>query len=136
MHKRYLTLAVCCGAVALAGCGSSSNSASSTGASKGPATGAVFSADLNALCKQGNTAAKKVASNPTKFLAVIDSYLPKFKALTATGAQQATYAKFVANIQTESTDLKAGNLTGAKAANTANNALATQLKAPACGAGG
>ena len=60
MHKRYLTLALCCGAVAIAGCGSSSSSNSSTGAATGPANNQVFSADLNALCKQANAGAKKV----------------------------------------------------------------------------
>jgi hypothetical protein len=135
MHKRYLTLALCCGAVAIAGCGSNSSSASGTGASTGPSNPAVFSADLNALCKQGNAAAAKVKSNPAKFLQVINSYLPKFRALTASGSQQATYNKFLANVEAEATGLKSGNLKAAQAANARNNALATQLHAPACGSG-
>jgi spermidine/putrescine-binding protein len=135
MHKRYLTLVLCCGAVAVAGCGSSNSSNSGTGAITAPPNGAVFSADLNALCKQGNTAAAKVKSNPQKFLQVINSYLPKFRALTASGSQQAVYNKFLANVQAEANDLKSGNLQGAQAANTRNNALATQLHAPACGSG-
>lgn len=132
MHKRYLTLALCCGAVALAGCGSSSSSNSSTGAATGPANNQVFSADLNALCKQGNAAAASVKNNPKKFLAVIEQYLPKFNALTASGAQGALYSKFKANIQAEATALKSGNLQAANAANTRNKALANQLSAPAC----
>jgi hypothetical protein len=132
MHKRYLTLALCGGAVAIAGCGSSNSSASGTGAATGAASAAVFSTDLNALCKQGNAAARSVQSNPAKFEKVIEQYLPKFQALSASGAQQAVYAKFVANIQKEATSLKAGNLQAALSANNANKALAKQLNAPAC----
>lgn len=132
MHKRYLTLALCCGAVAVAGCGSSNSSASGTGAATGAASPAVFSSDLNALCKQGNTAAAAVKNDPAKFEQVIQQYLPKFQALSASGAQQAVYAKFVANIQKEATNLKSGNLQAAVAANNANKALAKQLNAPAC----
>ena len=131
MHKRYLTLALCCGAVAIAGCGSSSSSNSSTGAATGPANNQVFSADLNALCKQANAGAKKVAST-AKAEALIEQFLPKFKALTASGAQGALYQKFVASLQTEATALKAGNTAAAKTANDQNNALARQLGAPAC----
>jgi len=132
MHKRYLTLVLCCGAAALAGCGSNNSSASGTGAATGAASKAVFSSDLNALCKQGNTAAKAVQSDPAKFEKVIEQYLPKFQALSASGAQQALYVKFVANIQAEATNLKAGNVKAAVAANSANKALAKQLNAPAC----
>jgi flagellar biosynthesis GTPase FlhF len=132
MHKRYLTLALCCGAAAIAGCGSNNSSASGTGAATGAASAAVFSSDLNALCKQGNAAAKSVQNNPAKFEKVIEQYLPKFQALSASGAQQAVYAKFVANIQKEATNLKSGNLQAAVAANNANKTLAKQLKAPAC----
>ncbi len=132
MHKRYLTLALCCGAVALAGCGSSSSSNSSTGAATGPANNQVFSADLNALCKQANTAGKSVGSSEAKAMALIDQYLPKFQALTASGAQGAIYKKFVSSLQTEAADLKAHNLTAFKADNSKNNAYAKQLGAPAC----
>jgi hypothetical protein len=132
MHKRYLTLALCCGAVALAGCGSSSSSNSGTGAQVGAASKAVFSTDLNALCQAGNAAAKKGGGNPTKVLAVVEQYLPKFKALSASGSQQAIYSKFVANIQAEANALKSGNVQGFKAINDQNKALAHQLNAPAC----
>jgi hypothetical protein len=132
MHKRYLTLALCCGGLAIAGCGSNNSSASGTGAATGAASAAVFSTDLNALCKQGNDAAKSVQNNPAKFEKVIEQYLPKFQALSASGAQQAVYAKFVANIQKEATNLKSGNLQAALAANNANKALAKSLNAPAC----
>lgn len=132
MHKRYLSLALICGTVAVAGCGSSSSSNSSTGAATGPANNAVFSADLNALCKQANAGAKTVGSDPAKARALIEQFLPKFKALTASGAQGALYTKFVASLQTEASALKAGNISAFKAANTANNAYAKQLGAPAC----
>ena len=132
MHKRYLTLALCCGAAALAGCGSSSSSNSGTGASTGPVNAAVFSTDLNALCQAGNASAKKVATDPSKFLAVIEQYLPKFKALRTSGSQQAIYSKFVANVQAEANALKSGNVKGFEAINTRNKALAHQLNAPAC----
>jgi hypothetical protein len=132
MHKRYLTLALCCGAVALAGCGSSSSSNSSTGAATGPANNQVFSADLNALCKQGNAAGKTVGNSPAKALAVINQFLPKFKALTAAGAQGGIYQKFVASLQAEATALKSNNVAAFKAARKQNHALAQQLNAPAC----
>jgi hypothetical protein len=132
MHKRYLTLALCCGAVALAGCGSSSSSASGTGAATGPSNPQVFSTDLNALCKQGNIAGHSAGSDPAKFLTVIQQYLPKFKALTASGAQQAIYTKFLANLAAEATALQSQNLTAFKAANQRNHALGSQLNAPAC----
>jgi hypothetical protein len=132
MHKRYLTLALCCGAVALAGCGSSTSSNSSTGAATGPANNQVFSADLNALCKQANAGAKKIGNDPAKALALINQFLPKFKALTASGAQGAIYAKFVASLQTEAGALKANNAAAFKAANNRNNVYAKQLGAPAC----
>lgn len=135
MHKRYLTLALCCGAVAIAGCGSSTSSASGTGAAKGPSNPAVFSADLNSLCKAGNASAARVRNNPAKFLQVINSYLPKFRALTASGSQQATYNKFLANVEAEANALKSGDLKAAQAANVRNNGLAAQLNAPACGSG-
>jgi hypothetical protein len=132
MYKHYLTLALCCGAVALAGCGSSNTSNSSTGAATGPSNPQVFSTDLNALCKAGNIAAARVRGNLTKGLQVIGQYLPKFKALTASGSQQAVYSKFLANLQAELTALKSGNLAAAQAALKKNKALATQLNAPAC----
>jgi hypothetical protein len=132
MHKRYLTLALCCGAVALAGCGSSSSSNSSTGAATGPANNQVFSADLNALCKQGNAAGKTVGSNPAKALKLINSFLPKFRALTASGAQGALYKKFVGSLQDEASALGSGDIAGYKAARRQNHALAQQLGAPAC----
>jgi hypothetical protein len=132
MHKRYLTLALCCGAVALAGCGSSSSSNSSTGAATGPANNQVFSADLNALCKQGNAAGKTVGGDPAKALAVVNQFLPKFKALTASGAQGALYQKFVATLAAEATALKSHNLAAFKAARDQNHTLAKQLNAPAC----
>jgi hypothetical protein len=132
MHKRYLTLALCCGAVALAGCGSSSSSNSSTGAATGPANNQVFSADLNALCKQANAAGKTVGTNQAKALALINQFLPKFKALTASGAQGGIYAKFVSSLQAEATALKSHDIAAFKAANQKNNAYAKQLGAPAC----
>jgi hypothetical protein len=132
MHKRYLTLALCGGAVAIAGCGSNNSSSSGTGAATGAASKAVFSTDLNALCKQGNAAAKAVQSDPAKFEQVIEQYLPKFQALSASGGQQAIYANFVANIQKEAANLKAGNVKAALAANNAKKTLAKQLNAPAC----
>src|SRR3954452_24061340 len=118
MKKRYLTLVTCCIAAAgIAGCGSSTSSSNSgTGAQVGAPNPQTFSTDLNALCQQGNAAVRAVKNDPAKQLAVIDQYLPKFKALTATGSQQAIYAKFLANIEAELAALKAGNTASAQAA--------------------
>ena len=134
MRKRYLTLVSCCAAAAaIAGCGSSNgSSASGTGAQTGPASPAVFSADLDALCKQGNAAVAAVGHDPAKQLAVVEQYLPKFKALTATSQQQAVYNKFLANVQAELAALKAGNITAARAAAAKNKVYAKQLNAPHC----
>jgi hypothetical protein len=132
MHKRYLTLALCCGAVALTGCGSSSSSNSGTGAATGPANNAVFSADLNALCKQAS-AAGQTATSQAKAVAIINQFLPKFKALSASGAQGAIYTKFVAGLQAEANAIQANNKAAFEAARTKDRAYARQLSAPACG---
>ncbi|MFL5823223.1 MAG: hypothetical protein ACJ764_07255 [Solirubrobacteraceae bacterium] len=133
MRKRYLTLVSCCAAaVAIAGCGSSGSSNSGTGAQVGPANPATFSSDLNNLCKQGNAAVAAVGNDPKKQLDVVEQYLPKFKALTATGAQQAIYAKFLANVEAEVAALKANNIVAARAAALKNRAYAKALNAPEC----
>jgi hypothetical protein len=131
MHKRHLTLALCCGAVALAGCGSSNTSNSSTGAATGPSNPQVFTADLNALCKQAKS---KVKPHETAagLAAVIQQFLPKFRALTASGSQQATYAKYLKTLGDELTALTAQNVTKFRAANVETHALAKQLGATAC----
>jgi hypothetical protein len=136
MHKRFLIPALCCGAAALAGCGSSHGSNSGTGAITGPQNPKVFSTELNALCQEGNAAVRAVGNNPTKRLTVINSYLPKFRALTTTGTQEALYRQLLANVQKEISALQSGNIKGAVAANAANTSLASKLNAPACGAGG
>ena len=99
---------------------------------KGAPSPQTFSTDLNALCKQGNAAVAQVSTDPAKSLAVVDQFLPKFEALTASGSQQAIYNKFLANIKAEIAALKAGNTTAAKAAAAKNKAYATALNAPAC----
>lgn len=130
MHKCYTALALCCSAAALAGCGSSANSASNPSGT-GAANTSVFKSELNALCQQGNAAAK-AGGTPAAAMKVIDQTLPKFKALTAQGSLEATYQLFLANLEAEAAALKTGNTTAIKAAEQKNHVLAKQLGAPAC----
>lgn len=133
MHKRYSAIALCLAAVALAGCGGSGNSGSgTTGLGAHSPSTVVFRADLGTLCKSGNAAIKAAASNPTKALTLLDSYLVKFKNLTASLPLQQAYANFLANVTAEAGALRARNLQGLKAASQKNAALAKQLGVPAC----
>lgn len=132
MHKRYTAIALCCAAAALAGCGSSGNgNSASNPQGTGPANTPVFRAALNQLCQQGNAAAK-AAGTPAKALQVVSQLLPKFKALTASGALEATYQQFLANLEAEAAALKTGNAAAIKAAHQKNAVFAKQLGAPAC----
>lgn len=132
MHKRYSAIALCCAAAALAGCGSSSGSSASNPQGTGPANTPVFRASLNALCKQGNAAAAKAGGDPAKALAILNRYLPQFKALTAQGSLGTEYQRFVANLEAEAAAIKTRNAAAVKAAQQKNAALAKELGVPAC----
>ncbi len=133
MHKRYSAIVLCCAAAALAGCGSSnSGSSASNPQGTGAANTPVFKAALNQLCQQGNAAVAKAGSNTTKAAAILSQTLPKFKALTTSGALESTYQKFLANIEAELAALHTGNLAAVRSASAKNAAYAKQLGAPAC----
>jgi hypothetical protein len=132
MHKRYSAIALCCAAAALAGCGSSSGDSASNPNGKGPANVPVFKASLNALCKQGNTAVAKAGGNPAKALAILNRYLPQFKALTTSGSLGTEYQSFVANLEAEAAALKTQNVAAIKSAQQKNAALAKELGVPNC----
>ena len=103
MHKRYLTLVVCCAAAAIAGCGSSNgNGGTTSGNPRGPVSEGVFVADTGALCTQASAASKAAKTVPAK-LAVIDQYLPQFTAIKPPPSQQALYSKILADLKAEST---------------------------------
>ena len=132
MRKRYPALVLCCAGLAVAGCGGSGSSG--TGTNQLPKNGtsaAVFSTALNQLCKAGNAAEKQAGNNPAKVLAIIDQYLPKFKALSGSPAQQAVYAKFLANIQADGPSIWASGRQ-LRALAIKNRTYAQQLHAPAC----
>lgn len=134
MHKRYSAVVLCCAAAALAGCGSSNGGSSASNPSgTGAANTPVFKAALNQLCQNGNAAVLKAGSNTTKLAAVLNQDLPKFKALTASGSLEATYQKFLANIEAELAALHTGNVAAVRSLSAKNAAYATQLGAPACG---
>jgi hypothetical protein len=132
MNKRYSAIALCCAAAALAGCGSSSGDSASNPSGTGPANTPVFKASLNALCQQGNAAAAKVANDPAKALAVLNRYLPQFKAITVSGTLGTRYQAFLANLEAEAAALKTGNAAAVKSAQQKNAVLAKELGVPAC----
>lgn len=133
MHKRYSAIALCCAAAALAGCGSSTaGSSASNPQGTGAANTPVFKAALNQLCQTANAATAKAGGNTAKVETIVTQYLPKFKALTTSGTLEATYQKFLANIEAELAALHSGNLAAVKSASSKNAAYAAQLGAPAC----
>ena len=131
MPKRFAAI-VLCAAAALAGCGSSSSGSGTNATRPGPPSRAVFVHGLILECRQGNAAIAAAHGNSAKVASIITSYLPKFKALTTTGASEVTYRKFLATIEAELAALRTGNATALKAAQTAGEKYAQELGAPAC----
>ena len=124
-------LCCCAAAIVITGCGGSgSNSNSVPG--HGPAPQAVIIADLNTLCNQVNAALAKVPSNLAKQVAIYEHYLPQFEALNPPPAEQALYARFLANAKQALADFKAGKVSQGEALAAKNRALAVQLHASAC----
>lgn len=149
LPTRPLALTLSLVAVAAAGCGSSSKSKTAPPAASTPATpstpatsstgtgttagpGGAFSAQLNALCKQGNQEAKS-ATTVQQGAAIAEKLLPKFEALTPPAALKATYAEFVANTKKEVTAAKAGDKATLGQLTLKDRALGSKLGAPECG---
>jgi hypothetical protein len=129
MHKRYSAIALCCVAAALAGCGSSGDSASNPNG-HGPPNNNVFRADLAALCSQVNSAAK--GASPAKDVALLNKVLPQLKQLNARGSLQPKYAQFLATIEAEAAALRTKNASALKAAKQQRAVLAKELGVPSC----
>ncbi len=144
LHTRPMALVLGVAAMAAAGCGSSSSkskpanaptsaltpsTAATTSTTAGPTSG--FAAQLNTLCEQGNTAIRKASGTQAK-LAVFQSYVAKFAALTPPAAQKATYDKFVADGKAELAAAKANDAAGIKKATTDVKMQGKKLGAPAC----
>ena len=128
MHKRYSAIALCCIAAALAGCGSSGDSASNPNGIGAPNNN-VFRTGLAGLCQQVNAAYK---SSPTKALSIINQLLPQFKALNARGSLGPEYQQFLANIEATAAALKTNNKTAVKSAQQKNAVLGKELGVPSC----
>jgi len=146
---RPLALVLSLAAVAVAGCGSSSKSKTSPPAASTPATpstpatsstgtgttagpGGAFTAQLNALCKQGNQQAKS-ATTVQQAGVIAEKFLPKFQALTPPASLKATYAEFLDNTKKEITAAKAGDKATLGNLTVKDRALGSKLGAPACG---
>lgn len=127
MHKRYLAVVACCGALAAAGCGSSNNTATAT--TRGPVSQNVFSTDLNALCQGAKTA---TGGSLAKAAAALSQALPQFKAITPPPADQAAYSKFIAHLQALAAALKSKNASAAHAEAAKLGAVARQLHISGC----
>jgi hypothetical protein len=140
LGTRQLVLALAVAAIAAAGCGSSSTSKNkpvSPGTPSGsasttvPASKSGFAGQLNTLCQQGN-AAVKAATTVSAKIAVIQSYIPKFQALTPPATQKASYASFIAGLNGEVAAAKAKDGAALKRANADVKAQGAKLGAPSC----
>jgi hypothetical protein len=128
MHKRYLAVVACCGALAATGCGSSNNN-TATATTRGPVSQNVFSTDLNALCQGAKTAS---GGSLAKAAVALSQALPQFKAITPPPADQAAYSKFLAHLQALAAALKSKNASAAHAEAAKLGAVAKQLRISGC----
>jgi hypothetical protein len=126
MHKGYSAIALCCAALAAAGCGASH---ATTTRGEGPASPAVFKTDVNALCQTAKTAS---GNNLDKAAAVLSQALPQFKAITAPPAQQAAYSQFLAHLDALAAAVKNRDLGAAQAEAGKLAAVARQLHVSEC----
>ncbi len=129
---RRSAIVLCTVAAALAGCGSGSTSATTNGLVHRPPSHAVFVHALILECQQGNAAIAAAHGNPSKVASIINSYVPKFRALSTTGTAEITYRKFLATIEAELAALRTGNSPALKAAQAAGSKYAQELGASAC----
>lgn len=132
MHKRYLTLVLCCGAIAAAGCGSSSGGSGSTGAATGPVNLSTFKTDVSTLCTGAHNAVKGARGNTAAEIKALSSYLPKFKSITPPPSVAAAYTAFINALQGEVSAFQAGNNQQAVKEALAARAAVKKLNIPAC----
>jgi hypothetical protein len=117
----------------LAGCGGSNQVQSDSSIVTGPSNPRVFTADLNALCKQPIVPVSLHRPVTNSELVAFDTrYLAELRALTPSPRQRATYSKFLATAETAVKDLKSGHLRAAVAAAIRVHFLTPSLHAPAC----
>jgi hypothetical protein len=144
LRTRHVALGMSIAALAAAGCGSSSSTKSTpasgatsgltpstTGTTTTPAPKGGFTAQLNTLCQQGNTAVAAATGTPAK-LAALDAFAKKFQTLTPPASQKAAYAQFTAAVKAEIAAAKANNAAALKQANVIVKASAAKLGAPHC----
>jgi hypothetical protein len=141
MTTRFLTALAVSGAVALAGCGSSSKTTSSTSsatsskttsASVTSPTTSAFLGTLGALCVHANAAFNN-ASGVKAQSAVVSRYVAKFRALKPPPQLRTLYSQYLGVLQLESAALKAGNTAGLQQlVTTRARPLAKKLGAAGC----
>jgi hypothetical protein len=122
MSKHYGVGVAAITAIAVAGCGGSSNHNVGYGA---------FDAQLNSLCSQAN-AAVNAASGTNAKLAVVQTYVKQFQGLTPPSQLKSIYDQWTST-QSQTVDaLKSGNLATAQTLNKQGNTLASSLGAATC----
>lgn len=129
MQKRYLAVALCCVAVAVAGCGSSHSNTDVRATTSGPVSQGVFTTDLNALCQAAKTAS---GANLNKAAAALSQALPQFKAITPPTTDQAGYSEFLAHLQALAAAAKSGNSGAAQQEAAKVAAVAKRLHISGC----
>jgi hypothetical protein len=122
MSKHYALGVAAIAAIAVAGCGGSSNHTAGYGS---------FDAQLNSLCSQANSAVSAASATSAK-LAVIDTYIKKFQGLTPPSQLKSIYDQWT-SAQSQTLDaVKSGNLATAKTLAKQANTLASSLGAATC----
>ncbi len=125
MRKLCSVGAVALAAIAVAGCGGSSNRNAGYGA---------FIAQLNSLCSQGNSAVSAASGTSAK-LAVIETYIKKFEALTPPSQLTSIFDQWTSTQNQTLAALKGGDAATAQTLTKQGDTLASSLGAGTCAAG-
>src|SRR5437763_17126307 len=149
MHKlrlRQIAMVVAVAALGAAGCGGSDGSQNkpasatsgltpSTGSTAGPTDrGTGFVAQVKAVCRQASAAASSADGDASKLAAVLDRYLPVFRAISAPASLQPTYAQLLANLSKISAALKRNDIATVKQLENRDHPLASRLGIHHCAA--
>jgi ABC-type glycerol-3-phosphate transport system substrate-binding protein len=121
--KKHLgvTMAAVAG-LAVAGCGGSSNRSGSY---------AAFDAQLNSLCTQANSASKAASGTQAK-IAVVETYVNKFDALTPPAELKSIYAQWTSLYHQILNSVKSGDFANAQSQTVQSDTLASSLGAGKC----
>ena len=133
-------------AIALAGCGGGRASpppptappqTPSTAPTGGtvPAAGADrFAAQVRAVCRRANAAGAPADGDANKLAAVLDTFLPQFRAIGAPPALAPSYARLLSNLSHISAALKRRDIATVKRLEDQDHALAAKLGIRHCAA--